>query len=328
MLASSANICRTHTRTKIHRRNGKRLRRSRFVLLTGIFLVAVAAAAGCTKDTVLVGLPESTDIPQSASQPTSQSAADGHSAPTGEAEGTVTQIPTADPAQVAASFEGATSTEWGLNVTGVTTSLPGPGIALTLDACGGPGGDGYDQELIDGLIARQVPATLFLNGRWIRNNPELAEQLAANPLFELANHGTSHLPLSVAGQSAYGISGTGSVIEVVNEVWDNHLVLTELTGKGPQYFRSGTAHYDEVAVSITKALGEQVIGFNVNADAGATFPAETVEEVVSVASPGSIIIAHMNQPDGDTASGLLAGVDSLLAQGQVFVFIDGKGYTG
>ncbi|MET3718675.1 hypothetical protein [Arthrobacter sp. UYEF21] len=50
--------------------------------------------------------------------------------------------------------------------------------------------------------------------RWIRINPSQARDLAANPLFELANHGTRHTSLSVTGKTANGIPGTRSSAEV------------------------------------------------------------------------------------------------------------------
>ncbi len=237
--------------------------------------------------------------------------------------GAIATAPTLAAAEeVSAKYRGAVPIFWGLEVPGVLTSMDSDGIAITLDACGGSGGDGYDAELIDGLIARQVPATLFLNERWINANPDLARALAENPLFEIANHGTSHLPLSVSGQAAYGIPGTSSPLEAAREVRFNHVTITELTGKSPRFFRSGTAHYDEVAVQIAQDFGEGVLGFTVNGDAGATFSAEEVRRQVAGAGPGSIIIAHMNQPAGQTAEGLLAGVDDALARGMHFTLLE------
>ena len=80
-----------------------------------------------------------------------------------------------------AAFSGRRPGQWGLDVEGVTSRLEQAlGVALTFDACGGGnGGDGYDAALIDLLRARQVPATLFLNRRWIVANPALAAELAA-----------------------------------------------------------------------------------------------------------------------------------------------------
>ncbi len=231
-------------------------------------------------------------------------------------------VPPIDPDAVAAAFAGIEPGSWGMDVEGVVSTQDSDGIALTLDACGGPNGSGYDRDLIEGLIARDIPATLFLNQRWIEANPETARALAENPLFELGNHGTAHRPLSVTGESAYGIPGTGSVAEVVAEVWGNRLALTELTGAPPRLFRSGTAHYDEVAVRIVNELGEAVLGFSVNADGGATLSADAVRREVAAAGPGDIVIAHMNHPGGGTAPGILAGVDEQLARGASFVHLN------
>lgn len=225
----------------------------------------------------------------------------------------VATTPTAE--AVAEHFSGLTPSEWGLEIPGVLTRMDSDGVALTLDACGGTSGDDYDAELIDGLIERNVPATLFLNMRWIDRNPELAAELANNPLFEIGNHGATHRPLSVSGQSAYGIEGTDSSLDAAHEVLDNHLRILELTGMVPKFFRSGTAHYDDVALQIAQAFDEEVLGFSINGDAGATFDAATVRAQVAGAPAGSIIIAHMNQPGGGTAEGLLAGVDDLLSRG-------------
>jgi peptidoglycan/xylan/chitin deacetylase (PgdA/CDA1 family) len=230
-----------------------------------------------------------------------------------------------DLAAIEARFRDAAPGEWGLHVPGVVNRAPEGtmGIALTLDGCGGLGGDHADLVLIDCLRARETPATLFLNLRWIEANRALAEELAAVPFFELANHGSAHRPLSVNGRSAYGIEGTRSVAEVIDEVWSNHVALTQLTGRAPRWFRSGTAHYDEVAVQIVQELGETVVGFDVNGDAGATFDGGSVEAALLSAVPGSIIIAHLNQPSSGTAGGVERALDRMLERGDVFGFPDG-----
>ena len=149
-------------------------------------------------------------------------------------------------------YSGERPTVWGEAVPGVVQRLPTSDrvVALTLDACGGRAGSGYDAALIETLRRERVPATLFINARWIEANPQEFWQLAADPLFQVANHGTAHRPLSVTGRSVYGITGTASVAEVVDEVSVNQRLITDLTGETPAFFRSGTAYYDDVAVRI------------------------------------------------------------------------------
>lgn len=158
------------------------------------------------------------------------------------------------------------------------TALPaGTGsVALTFDCCGGPGGDTLDEGLIRVLRDTGTPATLFLAGRWVRSNPALTKDLAADPLFEIANHGTDHQPLSVTGASAYGIGGTADAGAVYDEIMGAQELIEARTGTKPHYFRSGTAHLDDVAAEICESLRLKVVNFNRNGDDGGTLQAAAV----------------------------------------------------
>jgi peptidoglycan/xylan/chitin deacetylase (PgdA/CDA1 family) len=212
-------------------------------------------------------------------------------------------------------------TKWGERVPGVKTRLHTKDkvIALTFDACGGKEGSGYDEKLIQYLIQEQIPATLFINARWIAANPSTFQDLVSNPLFEIENHGTEHRPLSVNGKLAYGIAGTKSVKEVIHEMNDNADQIEKLTGKRPLFFRSGTAFYDEVAVSVAHDLGFELAGYSVLGDAGATFNTEQVYNAISKATSGSIVLAHMNHPEKDTAEGIIKAIPQLRKLGYNFV---------
>jgi peptidoglycan/xylan/chitin deacetylase (PgdA/CDA1 family) len=212
--------------------------------------------------------------------------------------------------------------QWGENVTGVITTFhtPKKEIALTFDACGGSAKSSqFDAELIDFLTQNNIPATLFINSRWIHSNPEIFQKLSANPLFEIANHGTAHRPLSVNGKSVYNISGTASPEEVEHEINGNGDLIEKLTGKRPRFFRSGTAYYDELAVEIAHKNGVEIAGFSVLGDAGATFSAPKVAKQLESAHNGDIIIFHMNHPESGTREGIIEGVANLKAQGFNFI---------
>ncbi|MET7304089.1 polysaccharide deacetylase family protein [Embleya sp. NPDC005575] len=223
--------------------------------------------------------------------------------------------------EIVARYGRQVPTSWGLEVPGSLSRLPTTGkvAALTFDACGGKGGGEYDRALIDFLHERSVPATLFVNSRWVDANSATLRQLAADPLFEIANHGTGHLPLSVSGRAAYGIPGTRDAGEVYDEISGNRAKLTELLGRPPRFFRSGTAYCDDVAAKIVTDLGERFASFHVNADGGATFNPEQVRKAMRDVRPGSVVIGHMNHPRGGTAAGIRLAVPELLQQGYTFV---------
>ncbi|MDQ0352959.1 peptidoglycan/xylan/chitin deacetylase (PgdA/CDA1 family) [Alkalibacillus filiformis] len=231
----------------------------------------------------------------------------------------ISSPPNIDPEQYSSE-----SYEWGEFVTGVKTQLDTEeqAIALTFDACGGPYGREYDEELIEFLIEHDIPATLFVNKDWIEHNEETFIQLAENPLFQIENHGTDHLPLSVSGRTAWGIDGTNSPEEVYEEVQTNQQYIYELTGETPSYFRSGTAYYDEVAVQMIQDMGLEAVNYNVLGDAGGTYSSEQVEQSLLQSEPGSIALLHMNQPSSGTRDGVMNAIPQLIEQGYEFVLLD------
>jgi hypothetical protein len=62
-----------------------------------------------------------------------------------------------------------------------------------------------------------------------------------------------------------------------------------------------------------------VVNFNVLGDAGATYSASQVTEAMLSSTPGSIVLDHVNQPDGDTAEGIAAALPELSRLGFRFV---------
>lgn len=223
--------------------------------------------------------------------------------------------------RLSAEFGRRIPKEWGEKVTGVRTRLKTDQkvLGLTFDACGSPKGKGYDAEIIDFLIKEKIPATLFISARWIDANPKIFSWLADQTLPEIGNHGLQHKPCSVNGRSVYGVTGTGSPAEVVDEIELNSRKIEQLTGRKPKFYRSGTAYYDEVSVEIAQKLGYEVAGFSVLGDQGATYSRSEVKNALLSAKPGAIVIMHMNHPEGGTAEGLKDAVPELKRRGFKFV---------
>jgi peptidoglycan/xylan/chitin deacetylase (PgdA/CDA1 family) len=197
---------------------------------------------------------------------------------------------------------------------------PAAPVALTLDACSGA----YDADLIHLLMALRVPATLFVTKRWLDRNADAARELLARPeLFELEDHGTAHVPAIVAGpdspRTLYGMAVQPDVEHLRAEVLGAADRIRVLSGRAPRFFRGAGAAYDETGRRTIEALGLQIAGFSVNADAGATLPAATVAARLRGVKPGDIVIAHMNHPGRGTAAGFAAALPGLLARGLHFV---------
>jgi peptidoglycan/xylan/chitin deacetylase (PgdA/CDA1 family) len=225
--------------------------------------------------------------------------------------------------QIIGKFSGRVPHEWGEVVKGVKTRLNTYQkiLALTFDACGGPKGNGYDAKLIDFLTSEAIPATLFISGKWMDANPEIFQTLSRNPLFEIENHGLTHRPCSATGRSVYGIKGTKSVGDIYDEIEGNALKILNLIGRRPKYYRPGAAYSDEICPEIASALGYDVVGFSVRGDAGATYSTKQIKEVLLHSAPGSIILMHLNHPEGKTADGVSAVIPELKKRGFRFVHL-------
>lgn len=214
-----------------------------------------------------------------------------------------------------ARFAGRAPAWFGLEGEGIVSSFPSSDqVVLTYDACGG-GTHGYDAELIEVLRRHEAPATLFVNRRWALANWRLMTELRDDPLFEIANHGDLHVPLSVTGQAAYGIAGTPDLGAVYDEIARPHRIFRALWDFEPRWFRSGTAHVDDVSAALAQHLGTPVVGFTVNGDSGATLPASAVTANLLTLAPGGIMLAHMNQPGSGTAAGTDAAIPQLRDRG-------------
>ncbi len=223
---------------------------------------------------------------------------------------------------IVAKYGGLVPWYWGLHAPGswstfpTNTTVAADAVCLTFDAC--RGSSGYDATLIDVLRRHGVPATLFVNRGWAVNYPRTFQSLATDPLFEIGNHGTLHKPLSVTGRSAYGITGTRSAGEVYDEIAGMHEWMATYYDRRPRCFRPGTAHADDVATRITRAMGEWVVSFSVNGDFGATATSDQVYQQFLKVRPGGIVLAHFNHPGSGTASGVARALPVLKGRGYKF----------
>ena len=194
-------------------------------------------------------------------------------------------------------------------------------VALTLDACSGDA----DLELLQWLAQEGLSATVFATGRWLRGQPQALERLRAHPaLFSVQNHGERHVPAVVApGRSIHGVAAAADADAVRREVREGARAVQAATGVAPRWFRGATARYDAQSLRLLAELGQQVAGFSISADAGATLGAEEVARRVARAQPADVLLAHLNRPQGGTREGLRRSLPALRARGLEFVKLDG-----
>lgn len=191
-------------------------------------------------------------------------------------------------------------------------------LALTFDACGGRH-SGYNAELIEYLRQEKIPATLFVTGLWIDRNTEIFKDLAKDPLFEIENHGLMHRTCSINGRTAYGITATRDVGDVIDEMELNARKIAVLTGRRPVFFRPAAVYADEASVRVARRLGMEVVGYDIlSGDAMRRSVKTMARNIVSGAGPGAVVLMHFNRPEWRVVQALKAAVPALRLNGYTF----------
>ncbi len=185
-------------------------------------------------------------------------------------------------------------------------------VALTFDACATKTqANGFDAAVLDILQRQQVPATVFLSGRWIEAHADAARALAAAPLLELGNHTYNHPRLR-------SLSSARMKDEIAHASR-----LVESLGQHPTALRPPAGDFDARVVRAARAAGLSTVLWDVvSGDAGGHVPAtEMVESVTRDVRPGSIVIFHINGRAPFTRDALPQIIDRLRARGVRFVTV-------
>ncbi|OGR97306.1 MAG: hypothetical protein A2016_00120 [Elusimicrobia bacterium GWF2_62_30] len=196
-------------------------------------------------------------------------------------------------------------------------------IALTFDACSGRN-NSYNEKLIDYLRAEKISATLFITGIWIEKYPERFRELAADPLFEIENHGLLHRACSFAGEKRYGVETVSKIGDMVDEIELGARKITEVTGRRPVFYRPAAAYTDSICMGVAQALGMEVITYSLlSGDATPKVPARVIRDnIIKRARPGAVVIMHFNRPEWHELEALKEAVPLLRAKGYSFVRLE------
>jgi peptidoglycan-N-acetylglucosamine deacetylase len=185
-------------------------------------------------------------------------------------------------------------------------------IALTFDACPTTLPDEYDERVIDVLLREQVPATLFLSGRWVEKNTEKARFLGEQAQFEIAAHSYWHPHLLEKDDA-----------RIAREMKRTNAIIKKVTGKTPKYFRPPFGEVDERVAKLAKEAGLITIQYDIasgDPDPGLA-PGRIVRSVLREAKGGSIIVFHMNKKGVHTAEILPEIIRGLRKKGFTLVTV-------
>jgi peptidoglycan/xylan/chitin deacetylase (PgdA/CDA1 family) len=185
-------------------------------------------------------------------------------------------------------------------------------VALTFDACATSQPSRFDDRVIRTLIDLNVPATLFLGGKWMEEHPDETAELATYPQFELANHTYLHPHLTRIDNA-----------RVTEEIVRTQDILYTLTGQTAHLLR---APYGEVDARVAKLVGEQgLISIQFDLASGDPDPHISTKRLIDYVSDmtrgGSVVVMHMNGHGWRTAEALPRIILRLRKKGYKFVTV-------
>ncbi|MFI0037996.1 polysaccharide deacetylase family protein [Streptomyces mutabilis] len=199
-------------------------------------------------------------------------------------------------------------------------------VALTFDADmtadQGPraaAGERFDNPgLIATLRKLEVPATVFMTGRWAEEYPDAARSIGQDPRFEIANHSYSHYAFT---DDCYGLP-TVPEERMRSDVERAYAAFREAGVPDPMpYFRFPGGCYDKAALKALTAAGVTAVQWDVvSGDAFATDADAVARQVLDGVEPGSVVVMHCTRSAAPvTEEAVRTIVPELRKQGYRFV---------
>jgi peptidoglycan-N-acetylglucosamine deacetylase len=157
-------------------------------------------------------------------------------------------------------------------------------------------GNEHIPDMLATLKKHHVYATFFLEGRWVKNNPELAKMIV-DAGHEIGNHSYSHPNMETLETS-----------KVIDELKKTNEIIEVTIGEKVKWFAPPSGSYRDEVVKIAHELDMSTIMWSVDTiDWQKPQPDVLINRVMSKLHKGAIILMH---PTASTANSL----NSLIVQ--------------
>ncbi|QOL19270.1 polysaccharide deacetylase family protein [Candidatus Bodocaedibacter vickermanii] len=229
------------------------------------------------------------------------------------------------------------SDRWRGTIRSVHSKSAAKYVAITLDYCElCTNVNGYQSQVIKYLRDQNVPATLFISGKWMRSHPDIAQQLIVDPLFEIGNHAWSH--------ANFGIAPVDLIEQQVLATQAQYILLRDqiaqtalsigmgdemsLIPPQPVLFRLPYGRCNDVSLQRLQHFGLKVIQWNHVGLEGYPATQSACEAFVDKLHSGSIVLLHGNHVPKHTLSFLQKVIPLLRQKGFTCVTVSTLLETG
>lgn len=178
-------------------------------------------------------------------------------------------------------------------------------IAITFDAAWGAD---KTQQIVDILKEKNIKATFFLVGFWVKDYPEMVKVID-DAGMEIGTHSNTHPKMS-------GLSEA----QIKEELETSISLIKNITHKEVKVFRPPFGDYNDRLIGVCEQMGLQAIQWDVDSlDWKGLSPGEILSRVGKGVRNGSIILCHNNSDH--IVDALPTLVDTLVERGFEFVTV-------
>ncbi|TDQ39693.1 polysaccharide deacetylase family protein [Aureibacillus halotolerans] len=161
-------------------------------------------------------------------------------------------------------------------------------------------GNEYIPDILSTLKEHGVHASFSLEGRWARENIELARMIAQNG-HDIGNHSYSHPDMTSLSKA-----------EAKKEINRTNEVVEAVIGQRPVWFGPPSGAYNEVTIQAAAEEGMRTVLWTVDTiDWKKPKPDEMVQRVDRLIHPAAIVLMH---PTESTRDGLDAMIEKIEAK--------------
>lgn len=158
-------------------------------------------------------------------------------------------------------------------------------------------GNEYLQDMLAVLNKQHVKATFFLEGRWTKNNPELAKMIAEEG-HEIGNHSYTHPNMQTLSTQA-----SQEEIRKTNEI------IEAVTGKKVRWFAPPSGSFRDETVTLAAKQGMGTVMWSVDTiDWQKPSPEVLIQRVLSKLHPGAFILMHPTESTAQSLETLIINI--------------------
>ncbi|NRD78887.1 polysaccharide deacetylase family protein [Bacillus sp. BRMEA1] len=159
-------------------------------------------------------------------------------------------------------------------------------------------GNEYLSEILATLKRHHVTASFFLEGNWVKKNPELAKMIVSAG-HEVGNHSYSHPDMErlTASAAREQLIKTNEVIEAA-------------TGKKCEWFAPPSGSYRDETVKIARELNMNTVMWTVDTiDWQKPSPETLINRVISKIGNGSLVLMHPTEATAKSLDRLITMIE-------------------